>query len=247
MTYTVGEVAARSGVTVRTLHHYDEIGLLVPRRSPTGTRLYDATDMDRLAEILTYRALGFGLDRIAEILDDGADAVDELRRQRLLVSEHIARLERVLVDLDERLEGHTMEPEKLKELFGDFDPDGDYAAEAEERWGDTEIWAESQRRTKRYGATEWARIKAEGDDIANRFGVLVDAGEDPASDEAMDLAEAHRAHISRWFYDCSTEIHVGLGEMYVTDPRFRDHWEAHGEGVASFVSAAIMANANRAR
>ena len=106
-------------------------------------------------------------------------------------------------------------------------------------------WAASQRRTGSYSEDDWRTIKAEGQDIGDRFGALVDAGVDPESDEAMDLAEEHRRHISRWFYDCTPEIHSGLAEMYVADQRFTDHWEAFGIGTAAFVAKAIDANAVR--
>lgn len=243
MPYTVGEVSQRTGVTIRTLHHYDALGLLVPERTAADVRVYDDEDLERLAGILTWRALGVPLDRIGDLLD-GGDEVTELSERRRAVRAHLARLERLLVDLDERLKGHDMDPDTIKAVFDGFDPDS-HAAEAEERWGDSDAWTDAQRRTGSYGVEQWQTIKAEGDGIGDRFGLLVDAGVDPASTEAMDLAEEHRAHISRWFYDCTPEIHAGLAEMYATDARFTEYWEAFGEGVTAFVSAAIAANAAR--
>lgn len=244
MHYSVSEVARRTGVTVRTLHHYDEVGLLVPERDASGFRTYDDADLDRLAEILTYRALGIGLDEIGGLVDGEAEPASVLKRRRDLVRHQMDRLGRVLEELDDRLEGAAMAPERIKEVFDGFDPDA-YAAEAEERWGDTDAWAESQRRTGKYTEEDWRAIKAEGEDIGDRFGTMVDAGTDPTSAEAMDLAEEHRRHISRWYYECTAEIHNGLGEMYVADARFTAYWEAFGEGTAQFVSTAITANALR--
>jgi DNA-binding transcriptional MerR regulator len=246
MQYPIGEVAARTGITVRTLHHYDDLGLLVPDRTPGGARVYSDADIERLGEILTYRALGVDLGRIGALLEGGGDEVAVLRRRRGEVAAHIERLRRVLSELDARLEGHDMDPEKIKEVFGDFDPDGELAAEAEERWGDTDAYAESRRRTAGYGAEDWERIRTEGDDIGNRFGAMVDAGVDPESEEAMDLAEEHRLHITGAYYECSYEIHAGLADMYVADPRFAAYWdEGFGEGTAAFVRDAILANAIR--
>lgn len=246
MHYPIGEVARRTGITVRTLHHYDELGLLVPDRSETGQRLYAAADLDRLAAILTYRALGIGLARIAQLLEGDEDEGAVLGRRRREVIEHIERLRRVLADIDAQLEGQDMDPDKIKDIFGDFDPDGGLAAEAEERWGDTDAWAESRRRVAEYGPEDWERIRAEGEDIGHRFGAMVDAGVDPGSEEAMDLAEEHRRHISGAYYSCTYGIHAGLGDMYVADPRFSAYWDdGFGEGTAAFVRDAIIANAVR--
>ena len=139
-----------------------------------------------------------------------------------------------------------MDPDTIKDVFGDFDPDGALAAEAEERWGDTDAFAESRRRAAELGPEDWERIRAEGEAIGHRFGAMVDAGVDPESDEAMDLAEEHRRHISGAFYDCSYEMHAGLADMYVADPRFTEYWdEGFGTGTAAFVRDAITANAIR--
>ncbi|MEX1287035.1 MAG: MerR family transcriptional regulator, partial [Acidimicrobiia bacterium] len=93
MPYTVGEVSQRTGVTIRTLHHYDALGLLVPERTAADVRVYDDEDLERLAGILTWRALGVPLDRIGDLLD-GGDEVTELSERRRAVRAHLARLER---------------------------------------------------------------------------------------------------------------------------------------------------------
>jgi hypothetical protein len=101
------------------------------------------------------------------------------------------------------------------------------------------------RRTKDFTKDDWARIKAEADGIEQALADLMAAGRAPDSEEAMEQAEAHRAHIGH-FYECSDAMHVGLADMYEADPRFTQHYEKRAEGLAAYVAAAIRANAGRA-
>ena len=110
------------------------------------------------------------------------------------------------------------------EVFGEFDPT-QHEDEARDRWGDTEAYAESSKRTARYSKDDWKRMGEESGAINQRLADLFAAGTDPESEESMDAAEQHRLHIDRWFYPCSHEMHAGLGEMYVVDPRFTKFWE----------------------
>ena len=122
-----------------------------------------------------------------------------------------------------------------------------YAAEAESRWGRTEAYRQSQRRAASYGDAEWARIKREADRNVAAFVALMARGEAATSRVAADLAEDHRQHISRWFYDCPLEMHRGLGQMYVDDPRFTATYDAEAPGLAQFIRDAIHANADTSR
>ena len=251
-TLTVGAVARMAGITVRTLHHYDEIGLLSPGdRSDAGYRRYDDDDLERLQRILFYRELGFGLDDIRTVITDGgADASAHLRRQHAMLRDRIRRLERMAAAVEKAMEARTMgiplTPEERLEVFGDFDPD-QYAGEVEERWGDTDAYRESQRRTSSYTKADWQRMKDETQANGERIVAAMRAGLPADSAEAMDAAEEHRQHISRWFYDCSSEIHVGLAEMYIADPRFTATYEKIAPGMAQYLHDAIMANAARSR
>ncbi len=250
MSHTVGTVARLAGVTVRTLHHYDEIGLLRPSgRSDAGYRRYGDGDLDRLQRILFYRELGFALDDIRTVMrDGGGDASGHLRRQHAMLLDRIRRLERMAASVEKALEARTMgislTPEERFEVFGDFDPD-EHAAEVEERWGDTDAYRESQKRASRYTKADWQRMKAESQANGERIVAAMSAGLPADSDEAMDAAEEHRQHISRWFYDCSVEIHRGLGEMYLADPRFTATYEKIAPGMAQYLHDAIEANAAR--
>ena len=137
---------------------------------------------------------------------------------------------------------HSLTPEERAETFGEFDP-GAHRAEAEQRWGDTDAYRESNRRTSGYTKVDWLRIKAEAAAIHERLAAGLAAGVPAGDSQAMDLAEAHRQHLTRWFYDCSYEFHRKLGEMYVADPRFTEHYEAVAPGLAAYLRDAINANA----
>ncbi|QKW07289.1 MerR family transcriptional regulator [Streptomyces sp. NA04227] len=250
MSYSVGQVAAFAGVTVRTLHHYDEIGLLSPgARSGAGHRRYLDVDLDRLQRILFYRELGFPLDEVAAVLDDpAADPLEQLRRQHRLLTGRIEKLQRMAAAVETAMEarrmGINLTPEEKFEVFGDFDPD-DYAEEVEQRWGDTDAYAQSRRRSASYTKEDWQRIQREAGEINERFVALMDADESARSGAAMDVAEEHRLWIDRNHYTCSHEMHTCLGEMYVSDERFTQNIDKAREGLAAYTREAILANAER--
>src|SRR5690606_5766515 len=168
--YRVKEVAALAGVSVRTLHHYDALGLLVPsQRSSAGYRLYEEQDLLRLQQILIGRTLGLSLEQIRRSLDDpefdlrralSAQRLELVRRQDetsamiQAIDRTLARIDR---DPDDKEENDTMD---MKKIFDGFDPSL-YEEEAKERWGNTEAWAESQRRARSYGEADWTRMKDE--------------------------------------------------------------------------------------
>ncbi|MFG2330213.1 MerR family transcriptional regulator [Streptomyces sp. NPDC048604] len=250
MSYSVGQVAGFAGVTVRTLHHYDEIGLLSPSaRSHAGHRRYDDGDLDRLQQILFYRELGFPLEQVASLLDDPeADPQAHLRRQHELLTARIAELQKMAEAVEHAMEakkmGINLTPEERFEVFGDNDPE-QYADETENRWGDTEAYKESQRRTARYTKADWQRMQDENADWGRRYDAVMAEGEPADGERAMDLAEEHRQHINGWFYDCGYKMHTCLGDMYVADERFTAFYDAIRPGMAAHLRDAIHANARR--
>ncbi|MEW1749664.1 MerR family transcriptional regulator [Streptomyces angustmyceticus] len=250
MSYSVGQVAAFAGVTVRTLHHYDEIGLLLPgARNHAGHRRYDEDDLDRLQQILFYRELGFPLDEVAALLDDPhTDPQEHLRRQHELLTGRIGRLQEMAAAVEHAMEARRMKvrltPEEKFEVFGDFDPDA-HAAEAEERWGGTDAYQESRRRTAAYTKEDWQRLKEEFDALHRKMADLLARGVPADSEAAMEVAEEHRRFIGGAYYECSHELHSGLGEMYVTDARFTATYEAIRPGLAVYMRDAMLANAVR--
>lgn len=248
--YTVGQVAKLAGVTIRTLHHYEQIGLLVPdERSDSGYRLYGEAEIDRLSRVLYYRELGFSLDDISVMLaDNGIPALQHLERQHQLLTERLRRVEAMVAaverELEANLKGYSLTPEEKLEAFGDFDPD-QYQDEARERWGNTDAWAQSQERGKSYTKDDWVRIREQMDDVNARFTALMQASSPATDTEAMNVAEDHRQMMHRWFYDCSPEFHRCLGDMYVNDPRFTESIDATAPGLAAYMQEAISANADR--
>ncbi|MEV8287569.1 MerR family transcriptional regulator [Streptomyces niveus] len=250
MSYSVGQVAVFAGITVRTLHHYDEIALLSPSgRNHAGHRRYDDADLDRLQRILFYRELGFPLDEVAALLDDpDADPQEHLRRQHELLSARIAELQKMAEAVEHAMEakkmGINLSPEEKFEVFGGKDPER-YGEEAEQRWGGTPGYEETQRRVARYTKDDWKRMQDEVADWGARYDALMEAGEPPTGERAVAMAEEHRRHITKWFYDCTPEIHRGLGDLYVSDERFREFYDSMRPGLAEHVRAAIHANADR--
>lgn len=246
---TVGQVAESFGVTVRTLHHYDAEGLVVPSaRTHAGYRLYTDADLARLATVVTYRRLGLPLTEVRALLDGEGSAEQHLRRQRDAVVTRLGELEQLVTAIDRALE-RAMEQrpattDELKELFGDGFSE-EYQAEAQERWGESDAWQQSARRTKSYTKADWAESKAEGDAVNDALVAALRSGAPATSAEAMDAAEAHRAHIERWFYDLDHAFHRGLADMYVADPRFTKTYEDQAPGLAQYVHDAIHANADR--
>lgn len=247
-TLTVGQVAEVLGVTRRTLHHYDEIGLVVPSdRSAAGYRLYTRDDLSRLQHVVVYRRLEFGLEEIADLLDEPDSVQAHLRRQRSAVMSRLDELHGLVQAIDDALE-HTMThtrltPAEMRELFG-HSFDESYAAEARQRWGDTDAWRQSQERTQGYARTDWEAVKAEADAVDAAFAACLDARVPADSEQAAEAADLHRASIQR-FYDCSYAFQANLAAMYVGDQRFAATYDGVRPGMAQYVHDAIVANAAR--
>ncbi len=249
---SVSELAKLSNISVRTLHHYDEIGLFrAGARTAAGYRRYDQEDLERLQQILFFRELGLPLEEIRRILTDPQlDVAAALVLQRRLLVEKISHLHRIVGAVDRALadkQGTLMStpatPEEMFEVFGK-DPQ-EHEPEVKERWGHTDAHKESARRTADYSKAQWQAIKDEADQISADLAAALDRGTSPTSAEAMDLAERHRQHIERWFYPCSPAMHGTISQMYVDDPRFKATYEAIRPGLAEFTRAACQANASR--
>jgi DNA-binding transcriptional MerR regulator len=247
-TYSIGELAELAGVSVRTLHYYDAIGLLRPSERTTARyRRYRHGDLEDLQQILLYRELDFPLDAIRRLmLDPAFDRRSALIAQRAHLAARARRMQAILeaIDaaLDALLKGIPMADTDLFEVFGEFDPTV-YEAEVKERWGATDAYAASARRTATYTKDDWRAIKAEAEAIGAGLGARLAAGAGPDDAEARALVERHRQHIDRWFYPCSMEMQVQLGEMYVADPRFAATYERIQPGLARFVRDTIRVNA----
>jgi MerR family transcriptional regulator, thiopeptide resistance regulator len=247
---TVGAVAAHTGVSVRTLHHYDHIGLVVPSvRTPAGYRGYTDADIERLHLVLVYRSVGMPLEEIRALLDDpGADELEHLQRQHALLLEQADRLEHTIKAVEELMNAHRrgiqLTAEEQIEIFGTTAFSEEYAAEAEERWGETDAWKQSQQRVSQLSKDDWVAIKAEGDALLAALAQAKRDGVSPGSAEANDLAARHRASIER-FYDCGDDMHRNLVQMYLADDRFTRYYDDVEPSLAQYLHDIVVASINR--
>jgi len=246
MAFTVGELSRLTGVTVRALHHYDEIGLVRPsQRSAAGYRIYNDGDVLRLQQVLVFRELGVPLDEIGTAIDRASDRAALLRKHRRELADKRTRIDAMLAAVDAALgaleKGQTMQPVDVKKMFDGFNPE-DYEEEARQRWGHTDAYKESARRTKQYGKPEWEAIRRESEAIYARLAELMQQGAGAADPAVQAAVEDHRMHLERWFYPCSKQMHHGLGEMYVADTRFTANLDKVAPGFARFLRDAIAAS-----
>ena len=245
--FTIGQLAKQSGVTVRTLHHYDDIGLLKPaKRGTSGRRLYDSDCVLRLQQIMTYRTLGLALSEITKLLDDpNLDRRAVLVAQRKAVADQIERAETLIRGIDEALALIDRQPRKdmdMTTLFGGFDP-SQFEDEAKARWGETREWAISAKRTSQYSDEDWARYQTEHDAICKGFADLARQDGEASSTTALHYARAYADLIDRWFYPCNPRQMAALADMYEGDARFRATFDKHGEGTSAIVIEAFRAYA----
>jgi MerR family transcriptional regulator, thiopeptide resistance regulator len=243
----VGAVAALTGVSVRTLHHYDHIGIVVPSvRTPAGYRGYTDADIERLHLVLVYRSVGMPLDEIRKVLDDsGADVLEHLRRQHELLLDQAERLQHTIKAVEELMNAHRsgiqLTAEEQVEIFGTTAFGEEYAAEAEERWGETDAWKQSEQRVSQFSKQDWVGIKTDGDALLEALAQAKRAGVAPGSVEANEHAARHRASIEQ-FYDCSDGMHRNLVEMYLADERFTRYYDDVEPGLAQFVHDIVVAS-----
>lgn len=241
--------AKLAGVSLRTLRHYDAIGLLRPcARAENGYRVYGPKDAERFQQILFYRELGFPLDRIREMLDDpGYDRVSALKEQAeelSRLSERYARLSALAREtLDNLTGGIPMDEKKLLEGFSyeaAMAHQKKHERETKERWGDTDAYKQSAKRAASYVKEDWERIGAR--QAANLSELVACFSERvPCESERMQaVCREARQIITDSFYDCTLEIFSGLGAMYVADPRFTEFYDKHAPGLAAYFNEAIQ-------
>ncbi|MEE1671984.1 MerR family transcriptional regulator [Streptomyces sp. NPDC003631] len=254
MSYSVGQVSAFAGVTVRTLHHYDKAGLLSPSgRSHAGYRLYSEADLVRLQQILFYRELGFSLDQIAAIFKDPqANALEQLRARQRQLSEEIARLQRLAEVAQRAIQvqqtGVALTPQERFEVFGEVTFDLSYATEAELKWADSDGQREAMARAAAHTKQDWRHLMNEAAAWRAELLAAFDEQEPGEGERAMDLAEEHRLHISRWFTSCPPDMHQRIADDFTADPRAFALVVPPSQqrpGLAAYLRQAIHANAAR--
>lgn len=245
---TVGQVSQRLGVTVRALHHWDELGLARPSlRTHAGYRLYTAEDLERLHRIIVYREIGFGLEVIRAVLDDSAaDVLDTLRAQRAHVTERIERLHQLTAGLDRMIAAHErgllLTVEQQAAIFGpEWDPES--PALARQRYGDTIQWQQYAERSASRTPDDWQAIADTVADLDRAFVRAMDEGAAPGSPVANRLVERHREMFSAAYFPLTREMQVCLGRMYETDEGFAAHYDGIRRGLTAWLRRSIDASA----
>ncbi len=228
-----------SGVSIRTLHYYDEIGLLKPAEvSMSGYRYYDDNSVALLQQILFYRELDFSLKDIGTILSDpNYNRNEALIGQKKLLTLKCNRLNGLIDLINKTMEGEcTMSFNEFNTKDID-NAKAKYAAEVKERWGDTAEYAESVKKDGKRSKDEQAAAIDAMNDIFRQFAAV--KGTDPASAEAQQLVAKWQKYITDNFYECNKQVLAGLGEMYTADERFKGNLDKFGAGTAEFMSCAI--------
>jgi DNA-binding transcriptional MerR regulator len=235
----IHEVAKLSGVTIRTLQYYDKIGLLTPSEvTEAGYRVYHEEDLDRLQQILFFKELEFPLKEIKDIMNNPEyNRMEALQNHRIMLLEKRNRMNQLIRLVEERLRGNK------NMSFKEFSMDSveshkkQYAEEVRSRWGNTEAYAEYEKKAKGYSKEDWNSILQEGDSIMSEFAKYTDLS--PEDTMVQELVIRWQAFITNNYYECTKEILKGLGAMYVSDERFRENINKHGEGTAELMSKAI--------
>ena len=238
MKMQIKEFSEFSRVSVRTLHYYDEIGLLKPAcvDDRTGYRYYDEKSILRMQEILFYRELDFSLKSISQILSSSDYKKEKaLCEQKKLLILKKERLERLIAAIDTAKKG-----ENIMNSFDNSEFEN-YKQEVKEKWGKTEAYREYSEKTKDYSKDKQNILADEMNDIFCEFALCMKNGNNADSDAAQTLVQRLQAHITENYYNCTNEILAGLGQMYAYDDRFRENIDKNGNGTAEFVCKAIIA------
>jgi DNA-binding transcriptional MerR regulator len=241
MAYTIQTLAKLAGISVRTLHHYDTLGLLQPTRLPkNGYRQYGEPELLKLQQILFYRELEFPLEEIKKILDDPRfDAKIALHEHKRLLLAKRKRLDQLVKTIDTtltRLETHTpMNNEELYDAFKDEDV-RQYQEEVKARWGNTDAYKQSIAKVNSMTKQQMIQLKADGKAFTQQLADNMDKGATHATIQA--LIEKHYQGV-QFFYDCPYSVYRNLGQMYVDDPRFMAYYDNFRPGLAIFMRDAI--------
>lgn len=236
MKMQINELAKLTGVSVRTLHYYDEIGLLKPAEIDkwTGYRFYDEISLEKMQQIMFYRELDFSLKSIMKILSspdyDKEKALDEQKKLLILKKE---RLEKLISAIDSAKKG-----ENIMNAF-DNTKFENYREEVKEKWGNTEAYKEYSQKSKNYSKENFNALTDGMNNIMGEFAGCMNSGASVDSTDAQNLVKKLQSYITENFYTCTNEILAGLGLMYVADERFKNNIDKHSTGTAEFISKAI--------
>ncbi|WP_294404065.1 MerR family transcriptional regulator [uncultured Clostridium sp.] len=239
MKLSISETARLCGVSVRTLHYYDEIGLLKPDEiSESGYRYYGRKSLEILQQILFYKELQFPLKEISKIMNHPHyDRKQALIRQKELLILKEKRIKSLIKLVDESLKGEVNMSFKEFGVNEIENAKKKYAEEAEKLYGNTEEYKESIKKEQSYSKEDKERINVESALIMKEFSLCREL--DPGDEKVQKLVRKWQNHITKYYYKCSKEILQGLGQMYVNDERFKKNIDKNGEGTAALMAAAI--------
>lgn len=244
---TVGSVARKLGLSVRTLHHWDHLGVASPSaRTPSGYREYTLADTARLRRVMLLRDLGVPLREIPSLLSaPAATRRKELRLRQRELQAKILHLQQVEETVERVLnagdQGVLLSDSEQQELFGpEWDPS--WGKAARERWGDSAQWAEFAERSAVRSTEEWQQTANSMQEVAEEFAAAKRAGVEPGSDAANLLSEAHRISMSQYFH-CTLSMQVLIARRYVTEDGFTDYYEKLEPGLAQWMKQVIDARA----
>lgn len=240
--YTVGEVAQELNLTVRTLHYWESLGLVEPQwRSWANYRLYSAHEIERLQQVMIYRATGMKLAEIKALLEGEQESLEHLRRQRARLEQQRAGVEAMLQAVETLLEKHMNKEELNLQQIGEILGDANFAEhqqEAEQRYGDSQDWQVSQQRTAKWTAQDWEANKQRFAAIDARLAQAAREAIPTDSPEAAALVVAHREVLSE-FFPVTPAKHYLISRGYIADPRFRSYYEQQQPGLAQWLADAI--------
>jgi DNA-binding transcriptional MerR regulator len=239
--YTVKQLACLAGVSVRTLHHYDQKGLLKPSfRTEANYRLYTEIELYRLQQILFYRELGMPLKEIGGLLDSPRfELIPTLRKHRKELLKRSRNLEALVKTIDKTILRMKGEQSMLKdeELYEGFtkEKQEQYEKEAKDLYG-TETVENVNKRIRKMSKEAWQALQKEGDDIFKEMSVLMDR--DPGSQEVQALVARHHVWIEK-FFPANRTVYSGLANGYATHPDFRKYYDKFASGFADFLKSAM--------
>ncbi len=238
MKLLIHELSQLASITVRTLHYYDQIGLLVPNEvGSNGYRYYNEENLEKLKLILYYKELDFSLSQIRVLLEHSSNRRELLKQQQRLLQLKRDRLQKMLISIEKALKGENIMDFSEFDITEIQEAERAFSKEVEDRWGKSAPYEESKRRTGKYSVEDWKRIKQEENEIIQSFSSISHL--DPSSVESQELVKRWQDHISLNFYECTNEILKGLGQMYIQDERFSATMDRYKEGTAHFISRAI--------
>lgn len=243
--YKVNEISKLTGISIRMLHHYDKIGLLVPsEKTEKNYRLYSDEDIKKLYQILIFKELEFPLKEIKSILESSDfDRKEALKLQKDLMIKKKKRMDEIIQSISEvinNLEGDKKMSEKNFNVFNYEkvkEHQKKYEYETKAKYEKTNAYKECNEKTFNYSENDWKRICEEANYIYNELAKLMDRN--PEDKEVQDLVEKWRNHITDNYYECTIDIFRGLGIMYVADNRFKKNIDKTKVGLAAFLSEAI--------